>query len=109
MPVTGIIHVKASVMASMRDKIYMVSVTVEKNSSLILNAKCQCVAGAGGKCNHVAGVLFALLEYRESICGTDPALTSLRSGICHQGRANSSQNLLNQVLSMINCYILVPG
>jgi hypothetical protein len=66
-PVTGIIHVKASVMASMRDKIYMVSVTVEKNSSLILNAKCQCVAGAGGKCNHVAGVLFALLEYRESM------------------------------------------
>ena len=54
-------------MASMKDKIYVVSVTLEKDSSLILAATCQCVAGAGGKCNHVAGVLFALLDYRESM------------------------------------------
>lgn len=66
-PVTNITHVKASVMASMKDKIYVVSVTLEKDSSLILAATCQCVAGAGGKCNHVAGVLFALLDYRESM------------------------------------------
>jgi hypothetical protein len=66
-PVNGNTHIKASVMASMRDKEYIVSVTIENETSIILCAKCQCVAGAGGKCNHIAGVLFALLEYKESM------------------------------------------
>jgi len=66
-PVTSVTHVKASVMASMRNQVYIVSIVFETETAFVLSARCQCVAGAGGKCNHVAGVLFALLEYRESM------------------------------------------
>jgi hypothetical protein len=63
-PVKSVTHVKASVMASMRNVSYLISLTIENETSLVLTAKCQCVAGAAGKCNHVAAVLFALVEYK---------------------------------------------
>ena len=82
-PVTSVTHVKASVMASMRNTVYLISVTIENETSLVLNAKCQCVAGAAGKCNHVAGVLFALLEYKENMrktsCTDEPQKWQLPS------------------------------
>ena len=31
-----------------------------------LQPECLCVAGRGGKCNHVGAILFALVEFRES-------------------------------------------
>ena len=69
---------------------------LKKIPPLYLLEHVNCVAGAEGKCNHVSGFLFALLDYRE-VCKTNPALKSLKNGICHQGRGNSLQNQLKQV------------
>lgn len=72
----GHCHVWSSVMASMKDKTYLSKIVLEGTSGVILRAECQCVAGCGGKCNHIAAVLFALIEYRESMkkdsCTSNP-------------------------------------
>ena len=121
-PVTNITHVKASVMASMKGKTYVLSITLEKDSSLILAATCQCVAGAGGKCNHVAGVLFALLDYRESMrnksCTEKPQEWHLPSRKSKQSskpvKTGISANnliiimLINFTLYGIICHTLCP-
>lgn len=59
-------HVWSHVMASMRDESYLTKTVLDAKSSCILKAECACVAGRGGKCNHIAAVLFALVEYRDS-------------------------------------------
>ena len=62
----GFCHVWSHVMASMKQLSYLCKIVIDVDSSFVLNAECQCVAGRGGKCNHVAAILFALVEYRES-------------------------------------------
>ena len=59
----GAIHIRCDVLASMRDIRYDVKCVIDGESSLVHHASCQCPAGAGGKCNHVAAVLFAMLDY----------------------------------------------
>ena len=61
----------------MRDTRYDVKRVIDGESSLIHHASCQCPAGAGGKCNHVAAVLFVMLDYvtvmRNPDCCTNKA------------------------------------
>ena len=58
-----VVHVRCDMLASMRDTRYDVKRVIDGESSLIHHASCQCPAGAGGKCNHVAAVLFVMLDY----------------------------------------------
>ena len=73
----GAVHVRCDVLAAMRDTRYDVRCVIDRESSLIHHASCQCPAGAGGKCNHVAAVLFAMLDYvtvmRNPDCCTNKA------------------------------------
>ncbi len=61
----GYCHVWSKVYASMKDQLYLSKIVLEGASGLVISAECACVAGRGGKCNHVAAVLFALLKFRE--------------------------------------------
>ena len=58
-------HLWTRVQSSMKDKVYTTKI-VFGNTGIILRGHCQCVAGKGGKCNHVAASLFAVLDYLES-------------------------------------------
>ena len=53
-------------MANMTHQSYLCKIVIDVDSSFVFNAECQCVAGRVGKCNHVAAILFALVEFRES-------------------------------------------
>ena len=73
----GAVHVRCDMLASMRDTRYDVKRVIDGESSLVHHASCQCPAGAGGKCNHVAAVLFVMLDYvtvmRNPDCCTNKA------------------------------------
>ena len=44
-------------------KLYHVTVTLSKDSGYVKDTSCDCKASALGRCNHVAGLLFALLDW----------------------------------------------
>ena len=45
----------------------MTDLVLKQQSAMVLTAKCHCVADNGGKCNHVAGVLFGLLDFQKTV------------------------------------------
>ena len=47
----------------MGNSTYNCKIVLEFSLSIVLRAECKCVAGKGGKCNHKAAVLFALVEF----------------------------------------------
>ena len=58
--------VKCRCMASYDvNRLYHVTVTLSKDSGYVKDASCDCKASALGRCNHVAGLLFALLDWSE--------------------------------------------
>ena len=57
--------VRCQVSAQMRKKEYLVYVHLDQTSGDIVFAKCHCPAGAGGRCKHVAALLFQLLDFIE--------------------------------------------
>ena len=59
-------HVTATVLSSYKNKSYRTDIVLKSQNGIVLKAKCHCFAGQGGKCNHVEGVLFGLLDFQES-------------------------------------------
>ena len=59
----GIVHVKTTVLASMRETRYDVSCVLQEVTGLVISAACKCPAGSAGKCNHVAALLFAMMDF----------------------------------------------
>ena len=59
----SVVHVRTGVLASMREVRYDVKSTIDNKTGLVIMATCECPAGAGGKCNHVSSLLFALTDY----------------------------------------------
>lgn len=57
--------VKGFVVASMKKDKYTVYTHLCESSGDILYGKCNCKAGAGGCCKHVAAILYQLVEYRQ--------------------------------------------
>jgi len=74
-PLEKITHVKATVLSSMKQNKYKASVVLDKSSGLVLSAKCDCVAGMGGKCNHVAAILFFCLDFQHQLRHQSPSKT----------------------------------
>ncbi len=63
--VTGnICHAWGHVTASMKQQRYLTKVALDA-SGIIMTASCECPAGQGGKCNHVAAVLFWILDHKD--------------------------------------------
>ena len=60
---SSVLHVRTTVLASMKETRYSVSCALDDTTGLVIQATCQCVAGALGKCNHIAGLLFSLVDY----------------------------------------------
>ena len=57
--------VRCNVNAEMKKKQYTVYVHLIQTTGNVDYAKCQCPAGAGGRCKHVAATLFQLLDFIE--------------------------------------------
>ena len=57
--------VKCNVVASMKKYKYEVYVHLCQHTGEMFYAKCNCKAGAGGCCKHVAAVLYQLVDYKE--------------------------------------------
>ena len=55
--------VKANVSASMKQQRYLVYSHLDQASAEVKFLKCNCKAGQGGCCKHVAAVLYMLLDY----------------------------------------------
>ena len=55
--------VKSSVSASIKSIRYAVYVHLNMDSSDVTHAKCNCKAGQGGCCKHVAAVLYTILDF----------------------------------------------
>ena len=47
------------------NRLYHVTVTLSKDSGYVKDASCDCKASALGRCNHVASLRFALLDWSE--------------------------------------------
>ena len=60
-------------------------VALNKNSAYVLGPQCNCKAGAGGCCKHVAALLYSILDYVELglaiIPEERPALATHNNGI----------------------------
>jgi hypothetical protein len=68
-------HLKATVLSSMKECKYKSSLVLDNESGLVLTAKCDCVAGKGGKCNHIAALLFYCLDFQHHIQTQSPSKT----------------------------------
>eukprot|EP00794_Sanderia_malayensis_P013123 gene13123-14471_t len=55
--------VKSNVSASMKSIKYVVYCHLNQKTGDVIHAKCNCKAGAGGCCKHVAALLYTLLDY----------------------------------------------
>ncbi|XP_065067596.1 uncharacterized protein LOC135693138 [Rhopilema esculentum] len=55
--------VKAKISASMKSVQYMVYVHLDQINGDVVHAKCDCKAGQGGCCKHVAALLYTLLDF----------------------------------------------
>ncbi|XP_041862020.1 uncharacterized protein LOC121652935 [Melanotaenia boesemani] len=59
-------HVKAKVLGSMRKITYNVVIVLSSNTGFVQNASCECKASSLGRCSHVAAVLFAIDDCKNS-------------------------------------------
>lgn len=57
--------VRGKVNAQMKKDEYTVYVHLRYTTGKVIHSHCECPAGKGGCCKHVAAVLFQLLDYRE--------------------------------------------
>ena len=61
---------KSRVKASYNLDVYAVTVTLNQLSGFVIDASCTCKCSALGRCNHVAGTLFAVLHSKDETCST---------------------------------------
>ena len=81
-------------MSSFQIKVsYDVSTVLSSESGLVKDASCTCKASAMGRCNHIAGLLFALLDFTKE-AGNDTSCTSLT---CEWNKGRSSKKNPTQI------------
>ena len=88
---SGHYFLKSKVRASYTSEVYDVTATLSPHSGFVRDASCTCRASAMGRCSHVTGLLYALVDYIDT-CDTlkvDPqSCTSLPSA-WNQGRKSN--------------------
>lgn len=83
---TDFYFVKCTVQASLAPSTYYnVSCTMSKSSGYIADASCTCKASRMGRCNHVSGLLYAVLDYTEKF-GTDAVSCTSKQCSWNKGR-----------------------
>ena len=58
-------HVWSYSTVGVKNQSYLYKIVIDSECAFVMNVECQCVAGLGGKCGHIAAILFAL-ELRNS-------------------------------------------
>ena len=76
----GIVYVWTTVLASMRETRYDVNCVLQEATGLIVNPECKCPAGAAGKCNHVAALLFAMLDFVKTMRQSESCTSRPQTG-----------------------------
>lgn len=69
--------VRAACSPSMKSGVYVVSAWFERVTGSIVGAHCECVAGLSKTCQHVAGLLFAVVEAGSEGPGEQASCTDL--------------------------------
>ena len=60
---SGHYFLKSKVRASYTSEVYDVTATLSQHSGFVRDASCTCRASAMGRCSHVTGLLYALVDY----------------------------------------------
>ena len=90
---SGHYFLKSKVRASYTTEVYDVTVTLSQQSGFVRDASCSCRASAMGRCSHVTGLLFALVDYIET-CDSmkiDPQSCTSLPCVWNQGRKSNKQ------------------
>jgi len=58
---------KCKVRQSMGGGLYSVTATISAKSGFVIDASCECKASGLGRCSHVAGLLFALFDFKQNV------------------------------------------
>ena len=66
---SGHYFLKTKVWASYTSEVYDVTATLSQHSGFVRDASCTCHASAMGRCSHVTGLLYALVDYIDT-CDT---------------------------------------
>jgi len=74
-PLENITHIRATVLSSMKESKYKTNLVLDNTYGLVLTAKCECVAGKGGKCNHIAALLFYCIDFQHHMKSQSPSKT----------------------------------
>lgn len=74
-PQTKVTHISATVLSSMKENKYKAKVVLDTSNGLVLNAQCACIAGKGGKCNHIAALLYYCLDFQYYMKTQSPSKT----------------------------------
>ena len=86
-----IIFFKSKVRASYTSEVYDVTATLSQHSGFVRDASCTCRASAMGRCSHVTGLLYALVDYIDT-CDTlkvDPQSCTSLPCAWNQGRKSN--------------------
>ena len=89
----GHYFLKSKVRASYTTEIYDVTVTLSQQSGFVRDASCTCRASAMGRCSHITGLLFALVDYIDT-CDSlkvDPQSCTSLPCAWNQGRKSNKQ------------------
>ena len=88
---SGHYFLKSKVRASYTSEVYDVTATLSQHSGFVRDASCTCRASAMGRCRHVTGLLYALLDYIDT-CDTlkvDPQSCTSLPCAWNQGRKSN--------------------
>ena len=81
----------SKVRASYTSEVYDVTATLSQHSGFVKDSSCTCRASAMGRCSHVTGLLYALVDYIDT-CDTlkvDPQSCTSLPCAWNQGRKSN--------------------
>ena len=89
----GHYFLKSKVRASYTSEVYDVTVTLSQQSGFVRDASCTCRASAMGRCSHVTGLLYALVDYIDTCeaIKIDPQSCTSLPCAWNQGRKSNKQ------------------
>ena len=88
---SGHYFLKSKVRALYTSEVYDVTATLSRHSGFVRDASCTCRASAMGRCSHVTGLLYALVDYIDT-CDTlkvDPQSCTSLPCAWNQGRKSN--------------------
>ncbi|XP_075535641.1 uncharacterized protein LOC142571287 [Dermacentor variabilis] len=90
--------VRAPCSPSMKSDVYIVSAWFERVTGSTVGAHCECVAGLSETCQHVAGLLFAVLEAGPEGPGEQASCTDLP---CKWIVPGERENIIFIIISLV--------